>query len=274
MYKYFRPRIRSRHPSHDPLRKQPLLPLFPFKSVIRFGSTTDMQDTVTNGGNRIEINTIDAVKNSSNKLLMKQCFDNFQIKTATWFKNDNIIEEANKIGYPIISKNIFGSRGKGNIKHNDQESLQKWLNQHKNNIDNYIFEKFYNYNREYRLHVTKEGCFYTCRKMLKNDTPEEKRWYRNDDNCNWIVEENELFDKPVNWEDIQKECVKALNAVGLDVGAVDLRVQSATNKKGEKRKNPEFIIVEINSAPSFGEITLQKYINELPKILLNKNNNL
>ena len=108
--------------------------------------------------------------------------------------------------------------------------------------------------------------------MLKRDTPEEKKWYRNDDNCVWILEENENFDKPVNWVRIEEESVKALKSVGLDVGAVDLRIQSATNKKGEKRENPDFIIVEINSAPSFGDITLNKYIEELPKILLNKYN--
>lgn len=276
MYKYFRPRIRSRHPSHAPLRVKGILPLFPFKSVIRFGSLTDMKDTITNGGDRIEINTIKSIQNSSNKLLMKQCFNELNIKTANWYKStentiQEIIQKADEIGYPIISKNIYGSRGKGNVKHDNKESLHKWLQNHQNVLGKYIFEKFHNYSREYRLHVTEEGCFYTCRKMLKRDTPEEKKWYRNDDNCVWILEENENFDKPINWNEIEKQSILALKSVGLDVGAVDLRIQSATNKKGEKRKEPDFIIVEINSAPSFGEITLEKYKQELPKILINKN---
>lgn len=269
-YTNFRPRIRSRHPSHNSLRKNKLLPLLPFKSVIRFGSTTDMKDTITNGGNRIEINTIDSVKNSSNKLLMKTCFTEFNIKTADWWKAEDI-NDINDLPYPVVTKHLFGSRGTGNKKHDNAESLLKWLENHED-LSKYIIEKFYNYTREYRLHVTKNGCFYTCRKMLKRDTPEEKKWYRNDDNCVWILEENENFDKPVNWVRIEEESVKALKSVGLDVGAVDLRIQSATNKKGEKRENPDFIIVEINSAPSFGDITLNKYIEELPKILLNKYN--
>jgi D-alanine-D-alanine ligase-like ATP-grasp enzyme len=283
-YKWFRPRIRSRHPSHDFLRsKFKKLPLFDFKSVIRFGSLSTMLDTVSNGGNRIELNTVDAIKNSMNKLLMKKCFTHNKIKTAKWYKvhiktngDYNFYDEINKtnishleISYPIITKNIFGSKGKGNKKHDNKESFEKWLSL--SNPNNYIIEKFYNYNREYRLHITKNGCFYTCRKMLKSDTPADKRWYRNDDNSVWIVEENEAFDKPVNWDEVIKESIKALKAVGLDFGAVDLRIQSATNKDGERRTNPKFIVVEINSAPGLGKVGEQKYLEMIPILLKKKN---
>ena len=62
----------------------------------------------------------------------------------------------------------------------------------------------------------------------------------------------------------------ALNAVGLDVGAVDVKVQSKTTPKDKTRKTIEFIVLEINSAPSFGSITAEKYIQEIPKILKSK----
>lgn len=287
MYKYFRPRIRSRHPSHSQLREKGSLPLFPFKSIIRFGSSTEMDDTISKGGNRIEVNTVDSVKNSSNKLLMKKCFSEYEVKTADWwthipggnhfnpfdYQGENGLEPiilAENLPFPIISKHIFGSRGTGNKKHDNLESFTQWMQG--KDLSKYIFEKFYNYSREYRLHVTEDGCFYTCRKMLKSDTPTEKRWYRNDDNSVWIIEENESFDKPVNWDKVVDESIKALKAVGLHIGAVDLRIQSATNKKGEKREDPDFIVVEINSAPSFGDITLDKYKQELPKLLVKLSN--
>lgn len=279
MYKYFRPRIRSRHPSHIQLRHNNRLPLFPFRSVIRFGSSTQMKDTVTNGGSRIEINTVNAISNSSNKLKMKQCFDKNNVKTAMWVKGDqDTIDnlsakfEDGIIKFPIVAKHIYGSKGKGNYKIDDYDALKKFIQKRENDIESFIFEKFYNYSREYRLHVTTDGCFYTCRKMLKSDTPDNKRWYRNDDNSVWVLEENESFDKPVNWDEVINQSVEALKAVGLDIGAVDLRIQSATNKKGEKRDDPDFIVVEINSAPSFGEITLEKYTQELPKLLLKLHN--
>lgn len=280
MYTRFRPRLRSRHPSHEYLRPRlKNLPLYPFKSVIRLGSSTDMKDTITNGGNRIEINTIESVKNSASKLRMKEHFSTNDVKTAKWvWVNSNNTVNINleeSLGFPLISKSIYGSRGLGNIKHDTKEDLESWMEG--KDLSRYIFEEFKNFVREYRLHITKEGCFYACRKVLRRDTPEEHRWYRNDDYCNWIREDGdnqELFDKPINWEDIIQESVKALDAVGLDIGAVDVKVQSATNRNGELRENPEFFIIEINSAPSFGDITKVKYAEEIDRVLNRKYNNL
>lgn len=272
----FKPQIFSRHPSHQPLREE--LPLLPFKSVVRLGSTTDKEDTRTNGGIRVECNTIQAVKNSANKLLMKQCFTRNGVKTADWgigeamFINEedkcvSFVKEQDysSINYPIIAKSLYGSRGEGNTKLNTQAELEAWMRN--KTLSNYIFEKFYSYLREYRLHVTEEGCFYTCRKMLKRDAPEANKWQRHDDNCVWILEDNEAFNKPTNWDTIVEHSAKALKAVGLDVGAVDVKVQSANKSNGILRETPEFIIIEINSAPSFGELTADKYIQEIPKIL-------
>jgi len=281
----YRPMVFSRHPTHNILRRNnKTLPLLPFRSVVRLGSTTDIEDSITNGGRRIECNTIQAVKNSSNKLLMKQCFTEADIFTANWWTtidsehfyiyapNSTTEGMLNKgdLEYPIVAKQIFGSRNNGNTLIKSQEQLNQWLIG--KTLSNYIFEKFYNYNREYRLHVTEDGCFYTNRKVLRSDTPEDKRWFRNDSNSNWIREDNEMFDKPVNWDNIVEHSVRALKAVGLDVGAVDLRIQSSKTEKGKVRENPDFIIVEINSAPSFGDITSQKYIEQIPKILKRKHN--
>lgn len=260
----FRPMIRSRHGSHGPLRTK--IQKLPFRSVVRLGSTTDVPDSVTNGGRRIECNTIQAVRNSASKRLMKERFKAENVKTADWWTEGDLTAWA-KERYPIVAKHIHGSRGTGNYLLHDSKELDAWIKG--KTIDHYIFERFYNYVKEYRLHVTNDGCFYTCRKMLKEDTPKENRWYRNDSNSVWMVEENPLFDKPNNWKEIEAECVKALNAVGLDVCACDVKVQSSK----ERKKDPEFIILETNSAPSFAEITLEKYLNKIPQILNSKYGN-
>lgn len=261
----FAPRIRSRHPSHSVLRDG--LERMPFRSVIRFGSTTELIDA------GVEINTTEAIKNSASKLRMKRCFTEAGVKTADWIectcKTLDQLRAWSNDRYPIVAKSLFGSRGMGNTLINNYEEFIQWMNG--KTLSNYILEKYYSYSREYRLHVTSDGCFYTCRKMIKEDTPKDKRWFRNDSNSVWIVEENEQFDKPANWDKIVQECVKAMTSCGLDFGACDVRVQSATDpKSGEKRKNPEFIIVEINSAPSFGTKTAQKYLEVLPALLKKK----
>lgn len=286
MLTHFRPRIRSRHPSHRILRPQfQGLPLLPFRSIIRLGSFTELKDNKVNK-DRVELNTVEAIANSADKLKMKTKFSEGDVKTALWWSwyhgGQEFIRECalpngeerdidytiEDLPYPIVSKHIKGSRGTGNRKHDNAESLKTWMQG--KDLSNYIFEKYYNYTREYRLHVDEEGCFYTCRKMLKSDAPQEHRWYRNDDHCVWILEENELFDKPINWDSVVEESVKALKAVGLDFGAIDLRIQSATKSDGSPRENPEFIVVEINSAPSFGDKTGEVYLQELPRILKNK----
>ena len=276
-YKLFRPLILSRHPSHSILRaKNQTLPLLPFRSVIRLGSTT-----VSDG--RLEINTAQAVKNSASKLLMKQKFTEAGVKTANWYTFSNYLFYPNgdltlggtdqtrgieTIEYPIVAKSLFGSRGIGNTKINNQEELEAWLLG--KNLNNYIFEAFCKMTREYRLHVTKFGCFYTCRKLVKSDAPEDT-WQKHDDVCNWVLEENPSFKKPKNWDAIVADCIKAKDALGLDICAFDVGVQGA--KDGVERENPEWIIFESCSAPSFGNITGQEYIKILPKLLIDKYNN-
>lgn len=267
----FRPTVFSRHPSHNILRS--MLPLMPFRSLVRLGSTTDKEDTVTNGGKRIEINTIQAVKNSASKLMMKQCFAEAGVKTADWWQ---LLQESetSDLPYPIVAKHIFGSRGTGNTLLKDEESLQQW--KVGKNLSNYIFEKYYNYGLEFRLHITEDGCFYTCRKALKSDTPEDKKWFRNDSNSVWFLESNEAFNRPNSWNDIVSDCVKALKEVGADVLSFDVRVQSAKTSKGEDREYQDFILVECNSASSMDSdaeglsVCAQKYLEELPKLLTRK----
>lgn len=268
------PMIRSRHPSHKGLRKT--LNKLPFRSVIRFGSTTELTDIHSQNGSRVELNSIEAIKNSSSKVKMKNCFQKDGVKTAEFIISNSVNEIKafiETIGYPIVKKSNFGSRGLGNSIIKTSEELDRSL---VGNLGSYVFEKYYNYNKEYRLHVTKNGCFYACRKMLKSEFKDHSNaWQRHDDNCVWILPENENFDKPNNWDlsnGVVEHCVKALKSCGLDFGACDLRVQNNTDRGGNVRENPDFIVVEINSAPSFGEVTLEKYKEILPQLLIQKKN--
>jgi len=273
-YTRFRPRVRSKNYSCDPLRhKTTVLGFYPFKSLIRFGSTTPTKSVFPESDNVIEINTVEAINISRSKLLMKQAFAEVDIPQAVWWDSiHDLITEENEINYPILAKRVYGFKGKGMVKLDSKEELEEWLAN--NNTDGYYFEQFHNYIREYRLHVTKHGCFYGLRKMIKEDTPEDKRWFRNDSNCVWILEDNPLFDKPVNWDKIEGDCVKALNQIRLDIGAFDVKVQSSTAVEGEALKNPLYIVIEVNSAPSMGDITIEKYKTILPKLLIEKYENI
>ena len=267
-------RIFSRHNTHAILRRKIKLP---FQCIYRLGSITEIEDGLYEGGKIVEINSVQSIKNSMNKRTMKECFTQAGVRCADWFiyKGADIFAKQ-QIGntssevpitgmpYPIISKSLQGSRGVGNILHKDAASLDNFVKTH--DVANYIFEKYYTYSREYRIHVSRHGYFYTCRKMLKKDTPENERYQRHDDNSSWILEENELFDKPINWDEIVKHCQIALEGLEGDIMAFDVKCQSTLDSKGNKRENPEFILIESASAASFGNITSIKYLEELPKV--------
>ena len=273
-YTLFRPMILSRHPSHDILRlKHKKIAALPYRSVIRFGSSTEVEDSVAKGGNRIEINTVDAIKISANKLLMKQKFTEAGVRTANW-RQHCPIEGLTDLEFPIVAKAHYGSKGKGNTLLKTHEEYLEWTSG--KNLSNYIFEKFMNFGHEFRLHVTEDGCFYTCRKALKQDVPEDQKWRRHDDICVWFLETNENFHKPNSWNDIVSDCVKALKAVGADLLSFDVRVQTPRDKDGNSRPYQEYILLECNSASSMdngtGEVSVcaQKYIDEIPKIIIRK----
>ena len=234
------------------------------RCVFRLGSLTPTEEIFPRGMalNKpiIEINTAESCHNSGDKILMKSCFDQHGVKSAVYDLLDDVPHLWDI--YPAIIKHKNSCKGKGIYYIKNEDDFIEFVSTHRD-LRPYIIEQYYNYSKEYRLHVTKDGCFYTCRKMLKEDA--EERWHRHDMNSVWIVEENPLFEKPSNWNLIVEECVKALNAVGLDIGACDIKVQS---EKGHDRGgNPEFIILEINSAPSFGSTTLIKYEEQLRKML-------
>ena len=53
-----------------------------------------------------------------------------------------------------------------------------------------------------------------------------------------------------------------MRATGLDIGAVDVRVSS--------KDTSQFIVLEVNSAPSLGSQGIDIYREQIRKVLINK----
>lgn len=264
-------RILSRHKTSGPLRGSILIR--GKRVVYRHGSTTE-------SAFEYEINSTESVKISADKLLMKEAFDKAEVKHAPWIHllkasddNKEWKEFIKKLKFGedkdswLIIKNRYGSRGTGNTLVKNKVELDSFLKSRSKSLNNYIVEEYKTYSVEYRLHVSEEGYFYTCRKVLRNNTPKEQRFQRHDDNCSWLVEQNPGFNKPENWNEIVEDCKKALKMIGADVLAFDVK---CTSIKEVKDKKCRFILIESCSAPSFGDVTLEKYKQELPKIIERK----
>jgi glutathione synthase/RimK-type ligase-like ATP-grasp enzyme len=235
-------RILSRHPSHAPLREEKYS-----KSILfRLGSTTKLDKKYD-----VYINSIEAIKVTSNKLLMKESFEEAQVATPKWTKEAG---KAELLKFPIVAKHIMGSRGTGNYKLDTKKDLAEFLNK-KKNIECFIFEEFCSYVYEYRVHVSRLGVFLVWQKLRKQTTSKDRWWVYNNDNCVFISESNPLFVK-INIDKLNAISKKALQSVGLDIGSLDIKM----NKKGE------FKVIEINSAPSLGEVGINCYKNEIQRL--------
>lgn len=264
----FRPTLRTKNHTAEELRDMLYQHRYNRPVIIRLGSLTETSD-ITKRDNPIEINKVSAVEISRNKLLMHEAFDKVGVKSAKYYTEQTFPEQG-QIKFPVLAKKITGQGGAGMIKIDDWKAYTEFYQKNGNSINknNYYLEEYFNGAREYRVHVTTNGAFLAWRKMRKSDAKD--RWFFNSNNCVWMGEDNPLFDKPVNWEAITQECVKALNAVGLDIGAIDVRVQSSKNDEGITRKECNFIILETNSAPSLGKLGSEYYYKEILKLIENK----
>lgn len=284
--KLFRPRIRSKNFSCDFLRpKNKNMKLFPVRSLVRLGSRTPINEIFAPNVSFVEVNSLQAVDTSRSKLSMKAAFAKHSIPQSEWYElrgnntsqmrnlNETVDREESpersiinpeSLPYPIVAKRINGFKGIGMRKLDNVEELNNFIKN--TNVSGYYFERFYNYSREYRIHATRDKVILRWRKLRTSEA--EERWFFNNSNCNWIGQENELFQLSGKLLDsIDNACIEAVKAVGLDIGAIDVRVQSAS------RENPAFIILEVNSAPRMGTISNELYARELENIIQSKIDN-
>jgi glutathione synthase/RimK-type ligase-like ATP-grasp enzyme len=254
-------RIRTKNYTAAPLKRAIFVP---FLSVARLGSHTLTSEIFPLARGITECNTVNAVLNSSNKIKMKECFNKYNIPQADWYhgsftdinkikKHFNLKEE-----YQLVGKAIFGFQGRGMVLISNDEELKNFCRTHTS--EHYFIERFYNFAREYRLHATQDKVFLSWRKLRQKDATE--RWFFNSQNCNWVGERHGLFNKPSNWNEVCKAATDAIKSVSLDIGAVDVRIQSSSN--------PQFIVCEVNSAPALGEEGIEKYREQIKEILIKK----
>lgn len=248
--------VRSRNVSCRPLRELEV----PVRTLYRMGSATPIERIFRSPLRYLEINTVHGCLVSGDKIKMKKAFNECGVHTAEWFIAHNRVDAKGKVQRwlptwgVIIAKRLNSSGGRGIYLIQSVGDLD----QIHDDITKYIFERYYNYTKEYRVHVSKFGCFYTSRKMLRNTAT--VRWHRHSENSVFINEENPMFDKPTNWDEIVADCIKALEHMQLDIAAFDVKCT----------RDGRFILLESNSAPALGEQGIEKYKNELKKIINDK----
>lgn len=240
----YRLRVFSPNKSCAPLRNI----LFNRRVLLRLGSTTPLISKYK----YLELNTIRGIKASANKITMKQAFDTSDIKHSEWingFNKNAVIDFFLKYKI-IIAKHKHSSKGK-NIYYIDSLQLLEKLFLTVN-IKDFIFEKYYFFPNEYRVHVdVNYGLFYACKKVLKEDA--EIQWHKHADNSTFILitEESVL---PKCWSEIIADCMKVLRGMRLTIACFDILCSDNS-----------YIIVESNTAPCLATYGITYYTNHLKK---------
>lgn len=252
----FIPKVRSSQGINGSHYKLMSGKLYPFRSIVRFGSVSRVPDL----HRRVEVNTVEAIRNASNKMRMKEIFTANNIKSTKWMVATASSTLPTGWKFPIVAKLCYRSGGKGMVKIDTPEQLTTFINEkirNRNRETNpYYFEEFVNCKREYRIHVSQASTseLFSVRKLVSENIPKEKQWIKSISNGAFVEE----FEKPQQWTQMVNECKKALVAIKLDIGCFDVKY---------KKSDGSFYLLEVNSSPAMGDKTKAIYINEIDKIL-------
>lgn len=111
-----------------------------------------------------------------------------------------------------------------------------------------LYVKYINKKEEYRLHVFRDKVFFVQRKARNKDVPDDQVNWKVRNHGNGFIFAHQGVDVP---EEAKKEAITAIQALGLDFGAVDLIWN---------QKNNKYYVLEVNTACGMEGTTLDKYV--------------
>ena len=205
------------------------------KTVINWGSSTPTVDF----GNAIIINKPKAVGLAANKLKTMGFLALSGVSTPDYSPHKEQALQWLEQGHKVFCRTkLSGHSGEGIV-------IAETINEL---VDAPLYTKWVRIGQEYRVHVFRGEVLDVQRKARKHDVPDE--------GVNWKVRNlagGFIFARAdVNPpEDVLKQAVDAVEALGLDFGAVDI----ITGKN-----NNNAYVLEVNTACGLMGTTLEKYI--------------
>lgn len=139
----FKPQVRTKNSSSNDLRSANTgIGEFDVRSIVRLGSLTSTEAAFRRAPVNVpivEVNSVEAVQNSRNKLLMKGCFKEAEIPQSDWFawkdedvftnqitnEEINISDLLNTLTSGILMKRVCGFKGKGMFL---IKTMEDWVN--------------------------------------------------------------------------------------------------------------------------------------------------
>lgn len=214
--------------------------------LIRWGNS---QSQAARNIPAIEINKASAIKNASNKLQMMTILANTEgVITPPVLLTKSLDSSTIMDLLPALSNDegLFFARS-GTTK-------EVRLTDMYNTSDQYITKPI-NKDHEYRVHVFGDEVLGIYEKVPNEGEISESSIMK--DHNSKFVRCNMDMRLRCN-EEAQAMCIKAVAALGLDFGGVDIIREKDTNN---------FYIVEVNSSPSLNNLNLNRYVDKFVEFI-------
>ncbi len=205
------------------------------KLLVRFGNTEEYSNLRAER----ELNSLDATKQTSNKLRMITTLASAGIPVPKYSNTIGIADCP-----PDRSGNYYIRSNLGVVRYGNDFGVN----------DSYVTSPIPYKRREYRVHVFCGKVIGIYEKIPNIDGAENRPKLFKSDTCKFV-----RCDLALSRVDqaAQEICIASVQALGLDFGGVDLI----------RNKNGEFFVCEVNSSPGLNSQMIEKYKREINELL-------
>lgn len=186
---------------------------------------------------KIEINTDEAVSRASNKYYSMQTFDSIGLPVPKYSR------DCKKLAFPMLGRDYYHSKG------TDIVFINNAQDRHTHYLKDY-YVQYIKPRNEYRVHVVGDKAINVAVKL----NGDKKAICRNL-STGWVMNDSK------NWQnlctDLPNIAVKAIKALGLHFGAVDILLSEECNP----------YILEVNTAPGLIERRAILYANAIRELI-------
>ena len=193
------------------------------------------------------INKPEAIAKASNKLLAFKAFKDAGVTTPEFTES---LQEANKWladGSVVVARTKLSAHSGAGIVIVDPDADPKI-----DIPDAKLYTKYIPKAEEYRLHVFRGNVFFVQRKARNKEVPDDKVNWKVRNHGNGFIYSNQDV-KVFSQGKAHREAIKAVEALGLDFGAVDIVYN---------RNKDTHYVLEVNTAPGLTGSTLEAYARD------------
>lgn len=171
-----------------------------------------------------------------------------KVNTPEWTTESDIARcWARDDGELVVCRTLLtGSGGKGIILTDDEDEIE--------DLAAPLYVRYKKKKHEYRVHVFDGQVIDLCMKRKRRDWPEEINTKIRNMDGGWIFARDDIFIP----DDLEDQAIRAVDALGLDFGAVDVI--------WNKRENKSYVL-EVNTAPGLVGTSLARYTQAIKEAL-------